>query len=509
MDLQHELSILDKIDAATPTPFNSFDAFPKLPSTYRTRSSERGFLTLFIGFIAFLLVANDIAEFLWGWPDYEFGVDHTPTSYLDVNVDLIVNMPCRYLSVDLRDAVGDRLFLSKGFQRDGTLFDVGQATALKEHAAALTARQAVAESRKSRGFLSGLLRRPQSLYKPTYNYVPDGSACRIYGSLTVKRVTANLHVTTLGHGYSSNVHVDHSLMNLSHVITEFSFGKHFPEISQPLDNSFEVTHDDFLAYQYYLRVVPTTYIAPRSEPLHTNQYSVTHYERKISHHAGVPGIFFKFDIEPVRLTIIQRTTTLGQFFIRWAGVVGGVFVCASWAIRATDRMISVVAGPDDIGSIAPVSDSVRSSGLRSKWGGTALRARPSNVPLRTGTWAEGGGGSPYGSTYGGSSYAGSPGGSPMLSQSPYLPVPPPPISARTPSTSGFVVPGPTSGLGLSPSLFGPSPPGSARTPATAATLGSPGPGHGTPAYGHFPPTPRSPLSGFAALPTVRGADKED
>ena len=95
MDLQHELSLLDKIDAVTPTPLTSFDAFPKLPSTYRTRSSERGFLTLFIGFIAFLLVANDIAEFLWGWPDHEFGVDHTPPSYLDVNVDLIVNMPCR------------------------------------------------------------------------------------------------------------------------------------------------------------------------------------------------------------------------------------------------------------------------------------------------------------------------------------------------------------------------------------------------------------------------------
>ncbi len=32
-------------------------------------------------------------------------------------------------------------------------------------------------------------------------------------------------------------------MNLSHVITEFSFGPHFPEMVQPLDNSFEVTHD--------------------------------------------------------------------------------------------------------------------------------------------------------------------------------------------------------------------------------------------------------------------------
>jgi hypothetical protein len=30
-------------------------------------------------------------------------------------------------------------------------------------------------------------------------------------------------------------------MNLSHVITEFSFGPYFPDIVQPLDNSFEVT----------------------------------------------------------------------------------------------------------------------------------------------------------------------------------------------------------------------------------------------------------------------------
>jgi len=499
MDSLEGLSLLDKIDAVAPTPLKSFDAFPKLPSTYRTRSSERGFLTLFIAFIAFLLVANDIGEFIWGWPDFEFGVDHTPASFLDVNVDLIVNMPCRYLTVDLRDAVGDRLYLSKGFHRDGTLFDIGQATALKEHAEALTARQAIAESRKSRGFLSGLFRRSQDLYKPTYNYVADGSACRIYGSLTVKRVTANLHITTLGHGYSSNVHVDHSLMNLSHVITEFSFGKHFPEITEPLDNSFEVTHDDFIAYQYYLRVVPTTYIAPRSEPLHTNQYSVTHYERKVSHSKGVPGIFFKFDIEPVRLTIIQRTTTLGQFFIRWAGVVGGVFVCASWALRATDRVITVVAGPDDSDSIAPMADSARIGGIRSKWTGTALRARSSN----------GSGGSPYSSTYSGSSYAGSPVGSPILPYSPYSPVAPPPLSSRTLPTTGFAVPGSSSGLGLSNSVFGPGPPGTTRTPTTAATVGSSVPGQGTSAYGHFPPTPRSPLSGFAALPTVKDAEKDD
>jgi hypothetical protein len=198
---------------------------------------------------------------------------------------------------------------------------------------------------------------------------------------------------------------------------------------------------------------------------------------------------------------------------RWAGVVGGVFVCASWALRATDRMITVVIGPDDTDSIAPTPDSPRS--LRRKWTGTALRARPGSALYRSTSWADsaGGGSSPYGSTYSGSSHAGSPSaGSPMLSYSPYSPAAPSPLSGRTPSSSaGFAVPGSASGLGLPPNLFGPGPPPSSRipAPAMAGTLGSPVPGPSTPPYSPFPPTPRSSLSGFAALPSLSDSAKKD
>ena len=70
-----------------------------------------------------------------------------------------------------------------------TLFDVGQATLLQEHTDALSARQAIAQSRKSRGLLDTILRRDAPAFKPTYNYLPDGSACRIFGTVTVKKVT--------------------------------------------------------------------------------------------------------------------------------------------------------------------------------------------------------------------------------------------------------------------------------------------------------------------------------
>ncbi|KAF8987015.1 hypothetical protein BDQ17DRAFT_1335269 [Cyathus striatus] len=111
---------------------------------------------------------------------------------LNNNLVIVVNMWCRYLSVDLRDAIGDRLMLSGGFHVDGTKFDIGQATMLK-----------------------------------------------IFGTLMVKRVTANFHITTLGHGEEELVRG--AVMNLSHIITEFSFGPFSPEMVQPFDNSFEAT----------------------------------------------------------------------------------------------------------------------------------------------------------------------------------------------------------------------------------------------------------------------------
>ncbi|EDR00006.1 uncharacterized protein LACBIDRAFT_295853 [Laccaria bicolor S238N-H82] len=66
---------------------------------------------------------------------------------------------------------------------------------------------------------------------------------------------------SLGHGYASYEHVDHNQMNLLHVITAFSFRPHFPDITQPLDDSFESTDERFVAYRYFLHVVLATYIA--------------------------------------------------------------------------------------------------------------------------------------------------------------------------------------------------------------------------------------------------------
>ena len=142
------------------------------------------------------------------------------------------------LSVDLRDAVGDRLYLSKSFTRDGVSTFVAN-TILpltiptdplrrqpsyftqvrhpllssspslinlplnREHSEALSARQAIAQSRKSRGFLSTIFRRSGPAFRPTYNHKSDGSACRVYGTLEVKKVTGERFLYLIFGGFFS------------------------------------------------------------------------------------------------------------------------------------------------------------------------------------------------------------------------------------------------------------------------------------------------------------------
>lgn len=91
--------------------------------------------------------------------------------------------------------------------------------------------------------------------------------------------------------------------------------------SAPTDKS---QRTDFHIFQYFLSVVSTTYVNAARRVLRTNQYSVTEMSRTTEHGKGVPGIFFKFDVEPMSLTVRERTTGLVQFLVRLAGIVGGI-----------------------------------------------------------------------------------------------------------------------------------------------------------------------------------------
>jgi len=151
----------------------------------------------------------------------------------------------------------------------------------------------------------------------------------------------------------------HTGFNFSHHINELSFGPYFPLLNNPLDNTASTTPTRFQKYQYYLSIVPTIYTdAPASLPalraaaarssshlatdaapsnlnskhtIHTNQYAVTEQSHAVSE-AGVPGIFFKYDIEPILLTVAEEWGGFVGLLIRCVNVIAGVLVAGGWLV---------------------------------------------------------------------------------------------------------------------------------------------------------------------------------
>jgi len=189
-----------------------------------------------------------------------------------------------------------------------------------------------------------------NLFSPNNDVTEDTqAACRIFGYLDVNEVTGNLHITALGHGYGF-YHTAVELMNFTHRIDEFSFGTHYPRLINPLDNSVEIAEAHMEAFMYFLSIVPTTYIDNNNNVLLTNQYSVTDYSRVIDSskgRMGVPGIFFKYDIEPISVRIAENGMSFVTFLVRLSGLVGGIWVTAGFALKIANRIWSSLQNISD------------------------------------------------------------------------------------------------------------------------------------------------------------------
>ena len=140
-------------------------------------------------------------------------------------------------------------------------------------------------------------------------------------------------------------------------------------------------------FQYFVSIVPTQYIDRHGRSLKTNQYSVTDYARVVDHGQGVPGIFVKYDMEPLTMVVRERATSLLHFLVRLASIVGGVWTCSGYAFRVTNRVGNVVkkaregrdVDPYDYAASYSSSTSLRSGPGGSDTGGAARRMIPEMI----------------------------------------------------------------------------------------------------------------------------------
>jgi endoplasmic reticulum-Golgi intermediate compartment protein 2 len=92
-----------------------------------------------------------------------------------------------------------------------------------------------------------------------------------------------------------------------------------------------------------MSVVPTVYStgSSSSNTIFTNQYAVTEQSHEISERM-VPGIFFKYDIEPILLTIEERRDGFLTFIIKLINVLSGVLVAGHWGFTLSEWAKEVI-----------------------------------------------------------------------------------------------------------------------------------------------------------------------
>ncbi|GAA5895627.1 hypothetical protein JCM8208_005284 [Rhodotorula glutinis] len=189
--------------------------------------------------------------------------------------------------------------------------------------------------------------------------------CNIAGKVRVNRVIGNFHLSP-GRSFQSNQMHVHDLVpylqadhkhDFGHELHSFSFGSEYEAdfagagetkrrlgIKDPLEGLKAHTEESNYMFQYFLKVVSTKFEFLDGRALRTHQYSVTQYERDLSSkkanektgghqtmhgYAGVPGLFFNYEISPLQVIHRETRQSLAHFLTSTCAIIGGILTMAS------------------------------------------------------------------------------------------------------------------------------------------------------------------------------------
>ena len=340
--------------------------------------------------ISALLFWAELSRWWKGTESHTFAVEKGVSHGMNINLDIVINMQCKDLHVNVQDASGDRILAAEALFRDPTNWGqwVDKRGVHKlgrdEQGRLLTGEGFVGSSgagEHDEGFgeehvhdIVALGKRKARWGKTPRLWGRSEDSCRIYGSLELNKVQGDFHITARGHGYMEfGEHLDHNCeffffffvflitrmhvwlmnrlcvfiaFNFSHVISELSFGPFLPSLVNPLDQTVNTATGHFHKFQYFLSVVPTVYSvghpgAYGSSSIFTNQYAVTEQSAETTEQM-VPGIFFKYDIEPILLNIVESRDSFFVFLIKVVNMLSGVLVAGHWGFRLSDWVVEVM-----------------------------------------------------------------------------------------------------------------------------------------------------------------------
>eukprot|EP00096_Caligus_rogercresseyi_P007870 TRINITY_DN25_c0_g3_i1.p1 TRINITY_DN25_c0_g3~~TRINITY_DN25_c0_g3_i1.p1 ORF type:complete len:386 (+),score=113.04 TRINITY_DN25_c0_g3_i1:87-1244(+) len=351
------------------------DAYPKTLEDFRIQTLSGGAITLLSGVLMVFLFASEIREYLTPRVQEELFVDTSKGGKLKINLDVVFNsVSCDFLVLDAMDVSGEshvdivhniykrRLSLEGSpMEEPRRETEVGQkktthAPSPKNETSTPPCGSCygaetpgnpccnscgeVKEAYRRKGWTIVAAKFEQCGMDTEGIERVHKEGCQIYGSLLVNRVGGSFHIVP-GKSFTLNhLHI-HDLQpfssgefNTSHRIRHLSFGSKtaLDPGGNALDAVSALSPKGGLMYQYYLKIVPTTYSRSDGGTFTGNQYSVTRLEKDVSSSldsGGMPGVFFNYELAPLMVKYSEKEKSFGHFATGLCAIIGGVFTLAS------------------------------------------------------------------------------------------------------------------------------------------------------------------------------------
>lgn len=307
------------------------DIFPKIEEDYVETSSTRGTISILIYLAISILVILELNDFIQTQPHYSYEVDFDYVNKLKISIDMVVASNCELIGGDVLDSTSN-LLAHDPLNMTDTWFELsgiqqGQFDAISSindhirnnhhalHAALWSSNHNMKLSERE--------------IIPSY----PKDACHIQGNLDLNKVLGLFHIITgkpmniMGqHGHALKM-FQNGAANFSHRINDFSFGDNTHLVHNALNYELKVDRNLKMTYQYFVTVVATEVAGKK-----TFQYSVTERETEIKHEEGShgqPGIFFKYDISPIKVKVSLDRIPWRDLIISLIGLVGGIFATSA------------------------------------------------------------------------------------------------------------------------------------------------------------------------------------
>jgi len=186
-----------------------------------------------------------------------------------------------------------------------------------------------------------------------------GESCRIHGYFDTNKVPGNFHIGT--HGAATPSYLSYfdepapPMQNMRHTINSLAFvevssGALLNE-SQPLDG-FE--SPKAFTFQYYLTITPATMLDFRNASARKGRFHkavpVDGYQFRagsfVTNELIGPAVFFRMDIDPIRVTYYTEEVRWSQFFVNICAVVGGCIAMSSMLAQLLETASAVALHRD-------------------------------------------------------------------------------------------------------------------------------------------------------------------